>query len=78
MTRTDQDIRSEERGIYLVIFGAMIPIVLITALTRGVFDGGATICLILAVISTVGLVATLVMNYRDRPELPRAHTHDQP
>ena len=66
MSPADNDIRSEERGIYLVIFGAVLPIVLITALTRGVFDGGATICLILAVVSTIGLVATLVMRRRDQ------------
>jgi len=68
MNRADQDIQQEERGIYLVIFGAMIPIVLITALTRGVFDGGATICLILGALSILGLVATLVM--RRAPRVP--------
>ena len=66
MSPADNDIRNEERGIYLVIFGAVIPIVAITALTRGVFDGGATICLLLALASTIGLVTTLVMRHRDR------------
>ncbi|HEY4057405.1 MAG TPA: hypothetical protein VGM39_12395 [Kofleriaceae bacterium] len=55
-TPHDSDVRREERDIYLIIVGAMVPIVLGTALTRGVFTGGATICLIMLALAILGLL----------------------
>ncbi|CAN5761335.1 hypothetical protein BH11MYX2_BH11MYX2_22710 [soil metagenome] len=72
-TPSDSDVRREERDIYLIILGAMIPIVLGTAVTRGVFNGGATICLIMLILAVVGLFATAIVRRR-RTRLPRAST----
>ena len=72
MTESDDDITHEERAIYLVILGAMVPIVTITALTGGTFDGGSTLCLGLLVLAILGLFAMLVVQRR---RLPRARMH---
>ncbi|HEY4181838.1 MAG TPA: hypothetical protein VGM90_33575 [Kofleriaceae bacterium] len=71
-TPNDSDVRREERDIYLIILGAMVPIVVGTALTHGVFNGGATICLIMLALAIFGLFATVLVRRRNR--LPRART----
>ena len=67
MARQD-DIDREEREIYLVIVGAMIPIVFGTLLAHDVFDAGSTISLGLLVLAVFGLVSRAVL----RPQLPAA------
>lgn len=70
----DDDIQHEERGIYLVILGAMIPIVFGTLLAHDVFDAGSTISLGLLVLALFGLVSRSLLR---RPRLPEARLHDQ-
>ncbi len=57
----DDDIEREERGIYLVILGAMIPIVLGTLYAHDVFDAGSTISLGLLVLAVFGLFSRAIL-----------------
>lgn len=74
MSKTEDDIRTEERQIYLVVLGAMVPVVIGTLLTRGVFDAGATVCLGMLVLAIAGLLATALVSRRRRSALPRVTT----
>jgi predicted membrane channel-forming protein YqfA (hemolysin III family) len=70
----DEDIAHEERGIYLVIVGAMIPIVFGTLLAHDVFDAGSTISLGLIVFAIFGLVSHALLR---KPRVPEARTHSR-
>jgi hypothetical protein len=61
----DNDLRREERAIFLVIAIVTGPIVLIAAL-RGYFGGGSTLCMLFFALALFGIVRT----WRD--SLPRA------
>ncbi len=67
----DNDIGHEERGIYLVIVGAMIPIVFGTLIAHDVFDAGSTISLMLLVLAVFGLFSGAILRRRPR-HLPEA------
>jgi hypothetical protein len=73
----DQDINREERGIYLVILGAMIPIVFGTLIAHDVFDAGSTISLLLLVLAVFGLFSRAILR-RPRPPLPEARLQSPP
>jgi predicted membrane channel-forming protein YqfA (hemolysin III family) len=73
----DQDIEREERGIYLVILGAMIPIVFGTLYAHDVFDAGSTISLMLLVLAVFGLFSRAILHRAPRG-LPRAHVEHPP
>jgi predicted membrane channel-forming protein YqfA (hemolysin III family) len=70
----EQDIQHEERGIYLVIVGAMIPIVFGTLLAHDVFDAGSTISLMLLVLAVFGLFGRAIV-HRPQRRLPRAYVN---
>jgi len=70
----DIDIEHEERGIYLVIVGAMIPIVFGTLIAHDVFDAGSTISLMLLVLAVFGLFSRAILRRRPR-RLPEARMH---
>lgn len=72
MNDDDIDIAREERGIYLVILGAMIPIVFGTLLAHDVFDAGSTISLMLVVLAVFGLVSRAVLRSKTRLPIARA------
>lgn len=67
----EQDIQYEEREIYLVIVGAMIPIVFGTLWAHDVFDAGSTISLGLVVLAVFGLISRAILR-RPTPHLPIA------
>lgn len=69
----DEDIEHEERGIYLVIIGAMIPIVFGTLYAHDVFDAGSTISLGLLVLALFGLFGRAIM--RPKAQAPVARTY---
>ena len=72
----DEDIHHEERGIYLVIVGAMIPIVFGTLIAHDVFDAGSTISLLLLVLAVFGLFSHAILR-RPSSHIPRARTHSR-
>lgn len=68
----EDDIQREERGIYLVIVGAMIPIVFGTLYAHDVFDAGSTISLGLLVLAVFGLISRALLH---PARVPEARTH---
>jgi positive regulator of sigma E activity len=68
---SDEDIDHEERGIYLVIVGALIPVVLGTLLAHDIFDAGSTICLGGVLLAAFGWFSVSFLRRR-RAVVPRA------
>ncbi len=74
MSRTeDDDVASEERGIYAIITMACAPVVIGLWIEGGTFDAGSTLSLVLMVAGVIGLLAGLraLMTHR----IPRATVH---
>jgi hypothetical protein len=64
---SDQDIQREERVTYVIAIAVFTPVVLVALFRHVAFDGGASLCLLLAVLGILGFVA----DWRRRPQLPR-------
>ena len=66
----DVEIEREERAIYAIIIGAMLPVVIGLTLEGATIDGGGAISLLLVSLGVVGLVASVRALVRSR--VPRA------
>ena len=70
MTDADHDRESEERAIYAISIGVMLPVVIGVVIDRGDLDTGASLGLLVIAFAIAGLVAGIRAAVRAR--LPRA------
>jgi hypothetical protein len=73
----DHEIAREERGIYLLMLLAGIPILIALAIESGEVDGGNTLSLMATVLGVVGLAAGL-RGLHDRVPRARARVRATP
>jgi hypothetical protein len=73
MSDPDQEIEREERAIYIIILGALSPVVVAVLLRGdGVFDAGTTLSFLIVALGILGLAAGL---RAWRARLPRARVY---
>lgn len=68
----DNELRREERAIYLIVLAACAPILIALGIDRRPVDGGNTLVLILVTLGLFGLLAGFVEMRRRR--VPHART----
>ncbi len=68
----DNELRREERAIYLIVLAACAPILIALGIDRRPLDGGNTLVLILVTLGLFGLMAGFVEVRRRR--VPHART----
>ena len=78
MSRHDEpsEIAREERGIYIIIVAASLPVVAAFMIERLEIDSGATLSLVLMIVGLTGLLAGIApLRKAITRRLPRAHIH---